>query len=71
MQPGSRPEKIDAKVIDGHVIPNKVLFTEPAAKDTPFQTLAFGDNLKVTISFTKQTDGKTSQSKFIFATLHL
>lgn len=44
---------IDHKIIDGHVIPKQVLFTSPAEAETPFETLAEGDNMKVFISFSK------------------
>ena len=58
---------IDTKVIDGHVIPNHVLFVNPTTKNVPFETLAFGDNLKVTISFlpseSKNEDEQLSRSK--------
>jgi uncharacterized surface protein with fasciclin (FAS1) repeats len=51
-----RADLIDAKIIDGHVIPKKVLFTAPTKKDVPFQTLANGDNnVRVVISFTQET----------------
>ncbi|XP_069675634.1 fasciclin-1 isoform X4 [Periplaneta americana] len=57
-KPTPRPEKIDQKVIDGHVVPNHVLFTDATPKDHDYETLAFTDNMRVTISFTTQTDGK-------------
>lgn len=60
-KPPPRPEKIDQKVIDGHVIPNQVLFTRATPKDQDFETLAFGDMLRVTISFTLQPDGKSTR----------
>ncbi|XP_046393705.1 fasciclin-1 isoform X3 [Ischnura elegans] len=60
-KPPPRPEKIDQKVIDGHVIPNRVLFTRATPCDEDYETLAFGDNLRVTISFTVQPDGKGSK----------
>nr|CAI5853122.1 unnamed protein product [Callosobruchus analis] len=53
-----RASLIDDKVIDGHVIPKQVLFTTPTKKDTPFQTLANGDNnIRVVISFTQEQRG--------------
>ncbi|XP_075231724.1 fasciclin 1 Fas1 domain-containing, partial [Lycorma delicatula] len=61
-QPPPRPEKIDAKVIDGHIIPNKVLFTNPTPNDMEFETLAFTDMLKVTISFKTETDNKGTKT---------
>ncbi|XP_033213263.1 fasciclin-1 isoform X3 [Belonocnema kinseyi] len=57
-KPSPRPEKIDGKVIDGHVIPNHVLFTRPTPNDTPYETLASSDNMKVTISFYTVGEGK-------------
>ncbi|CAO1432098.1 unnamed protein product [Diamesa tonsa] len=57
-KPPPRPDMIDKKVIDGHIIPNRVMFTAPARLDEPFPTLAFEDNLKVTITFFTQNDGK-------------
>ncbi|XP_071443491.1 fasciclin-1 isoform X2 [Hetaerina americana] len=60
-KPSPRPEKIDKKVIDGHVIPNRVLFTRATPCDVEYETLAFGDMLRVTISFTFQPDGKGSK----------
>lgn len=52
--------KIDHQVIDGHVIPNQVLFTAPTPSNKPYETLAFGDNLKVTISFSTEHSDKGS-----------
>jgi hypothetical protein len=49
---------IDKKVIDGHIIPNHVIFSAPADLEHPFSTLAFEDNLKVTVTFFTQNDGK-------------
>lgn len=54
---------IDKKVIDGHIIPNRVMFTAPARLDEPYPTLAFEDNLKVTITFFTQNDGKHIKRK--------
>ncbi|XP_053973898.1 fasciclin-1 isoform X2 [Hylaeus volcanicus] len=55
-KPTPRPEKVDRVVIDGHVIPNHVLFTAPTPDNVPYETLAFTDNVKVTISFRKEHD---------------
>ncbi|KAJ9587143.1 hypothetical protein L9F63_019331 [Diploptera punctata] len=57
-KPAPRPDKIDQKVIDGHIVPNHVLFTDATPKDKDYETMAFSDNVRVTISFTVQTDGK-------------
>lgn len=59
-KPTPRPELIDHKVIDGHVIPNHVLFTDATPKDKQYETLAFSDNVRVTISFSAQSNGKKS-----------
>ncbi|CAG5076043.1 Similar to FAS1: Fasciclin-1 (Schistocerca americana) [Cotesia congregata] len=55
-KPSVRPTKIDHQVIDGHVIPNHVLFTAPTPNDRPYNTLANTDNFKVTISFVRDPD---------------
>ncbi|XP_047100720.1 fasciclin-1 isoform X1 [Schistocerca piceifrons] len=57
-KPLPRPEKIDQKVIDGHIIPNHVLFTSATPLDEEYETLAFTDMLRVVISFTMESDGK-------------
>ncbi|XP_031368995.1 fasciclin-1 isoform X4 [Apis dorsata] len=61
-RPSPRPEKVDRVVIDGHVIPNHVLFTTPTPHNVPYQTLAFSDNVKVTVSFLKEHDKVYVQS---------
>ncbi|KAG5673151.1 hypothetical protein PVAND_003219 [Polypedilum vanderplanki] len=61
-KPPPRPELIDKKVIDGHVIPNHVIFTSSATLDHPFETEAFEDNLKVTATFFTQNDGKSAKT---------
>ncbi|XP_076379122.1 fasciclin 1 Fas1 domain-containing isoform X2 [Megalopta genalis] len=55
-KPTPRPEKVDRVVIDGHVIPNHVLFTSPTLDNVPYRTLAFTDNVKVTVSFHHEND---------------
>lgn len=61
-KPQVRTTLVDNKVIDGHVIPHKVLFTAAAKMDPEaYPTMAFEDNLKVTISFFTQTEGKTTK----------
>lgn len=51
-------------MIDGHVLPDQVLFTGPTSDNTPYRTLVFRDNLKVTVSFlhahSKGDDSRTS-----------
>lgn len=59
----ARATLIDDKIIDGHVIHGKVLFTSPTKKDVPFKTLAYGDNIKVVISFTQEQRGTKIISK--------
>lgn len=63
-QPHPRPELIDKKVIDGHIIPNRVIFTESAPIEQPFETLAFEDNIKVTVTFFTQGEGKNMKSMY-------
>lgn len=53
LQPEPRPQKIDQLVIDGHVLPNEVLFTAPTPDKLPYPTLVFSDNLRVVVSFLK------------------
>ncbi|XP_043288919.1 fasciclin-1 isoform X3 [Venturia canescens] len=55
-KPNLRPHKVDSQVIDGHIIPGHVLFTAPTPRDKAYNTLAFSDNLKVTVSFVAQQD---------------
>lgn len=56
--PLNRAGAIDEKIIDGHIIPHHVLFTRPTPYDVQYETLAFGDNVKVTIAFKKETESK-------------
>lgn len=63
-QPHPRPELIDKKVIDGHIIPNRVVFTKSAPIEQPFETLAFEDNIKVTVTFFTQGEGKNMKSMY-------
>lgn len=58
-----RPDLIDRRVIDGHVIPNRVIFTSPAPLNEGLPTAAFEDNLKVLITFFTQSDGKNIRSE--------
>ncbi|XP_055593864.1 fasciclin-1 isoform X2 [Uranotaenia lowii] len=60
-KPPPRPDMIDRKVIDGHVIPNNVIFTAPSPLNDPLETLAFEDNLKVTVTFFRQGEGKNAK----------
>lgn len=63
-QPTTRSDLIDEKVIDGHVIPHHVLFTQATPDVKEFETLAFGDNVKVIISFSTAMNGREEISKF-------
>ncbi|XP_037921573.1 fasciclin-1 isoform X4 [Hermetia illucens] len=62
-KPSPRPDLIDRKVIDGHVIPNRVIFTTSAPLETPQTTLAFEDNIKVSVSFFSQKEGPNAPAK--------
>ncbi|XP_016840749.1 fasciclin-1 isoform X3 [Nasonia vitripennis] len=64
-KPAPRANKIDEKVIDGHVIPGHVLFTAPTPSNKPYETLAFGDNLKVTISFSTEHSDKGHDKYYV------
>ncbi|XP_015115106.1 fasciclin-1 isoform X3 [Diachasma alloeum] len=57
-KPSMRPGKIDKQVIDGHVIPNHVLFTDPTPDGKAYETLANTDNFRVQLSFVKDNRGK-------------
>ncbi|XP_028030954.1 fasciclin-1 isoform X1 [Bombyx mandarina] len=57
-EPAARSDLIDEKVIDGHVIPHHVLFTHATPDAKEFETLAFGDNVKVIVSFSTTMNGK-------------
>lgn len=57
-EPAARSDLIDEKVIDGHVIPHHVLFTHATPDAKEFETLAFGDNVKVIVSFSSTMNGK-------------
>ncbi|XP_037026779.1 fasciclin-1 isoform X3 [Bradysia coprophila] len=61
-KPHPRPDMIDKKVIDGHVISDQVVFIASAPNEEPFETLAFDDNIKVTISFFTQGEGKNRKT---------
>ncbi|XP_055716286.1 fasciclin-1-like isoform X2 [Phlebotomus papatasi] len=60
-KPPPRADLFDKKVIDGHIIPNRVLFTAAAPFGDPLPTLAFEDNLKVQITFSQTSDSKSSK----------
>ncbi|RVE43404.1 hypothetical protein evm_011941 [Chilo suppressalis] len=56
-KPTTRSDLIDEKVVDGHVIPHHVLFTKATPDTKEFETLAFGDNVKVIVSFSTAMNG--------------
>ncbi|KAI5646466.1 fasciclin domain-containing protein [Phthorimaea operculella] len=57
-KPTTRSDLIDEKVVDGHVIPHHVLFTQATPDSREFETLAFSDNVKVIISFSTTLNGR-------------
>ncbi|CAK1546048.1 unnamed protein product [Leptosia nina] len=57
-KPTTRSDLIDAKVVDGHVIPQQVLFTHATPDNKEFESMAFSDNVKVIISFSTAMNGK-------------
>lgn len=57
-KPTTRSDLIDDKIVDGHVIPHHVLFTHATPDAKEFETLAFGDNVKVIVSFSTTVNGK-------------
>nr|XP_032512691.1 fasciclin-1 isoform X3 [Danaus plexippus plexippus] len=57
-KPTTRSDLIDGKVVDGHVIPHHVLFTQATPDGEEFKSMAFSDNVKVIISFTSTPNGK-------------
>uniref|UniRef100_A0A8D9EBW2 Fasciclin-1 n=1 Tax=Cacopsylla melanoneura TaxID=428564 RepID=A0A8D9EBW2_9HEMI len=63
--PTNRAGAIDEKIIDGHIIPHHVLFTTPTPFDVQYETLAFGDMVKVTIAFKREIEGKESNAIYI------
>ncbi|XP_050421905.1 fasciclin-1 isoform X2 [Adelges cooleyi] len=55
--PKTKFEKIDAKVVDAHVVPDNVLFLGPTTEGEQFKTLAFTDMLKVVDSVSSADEG--------------
>lgn len=51
-------------MIDGHVIPGKVIFTASAPIEEPLETAAFHDNLKITASFFDVGEGRAIKRKY-------
>lgn len=64
-KPGNRPDLIDGRVIDGHVIPHRVVFTAAAPLDEALDTAANEEGLKVQISFFSQGEGHHRKSEFL------
>lgn len=60
-----RPDLIDRRVIDAHVIPDRAIFTAAAPLNEPLNTAAFEDNLKVQISFFTQGEGHQKKSEWL------
>lgn len=56
---------IDKKVIDGHIISDNVVFTATSPTED-YPTLAFDDNIKVTITFFTQGEGKNAKRNCFF-----
>lgn len=61
--PKARFEKVDAKVIDAHIVPDNVLFLGPTAEGEQFKTLAFTDMLRVDVYISKSEDGEKTRCK--------
>lgn len=61
--PPPRSDLFDAKVIDAHVVPDRVIFTAAAPLNDPLETSTFEDNLKVQVTFFTQSEGKHTKSK--------
>ena len=58
-QKPSVKQAVSAKVIEGHVIPNQVIFLRSSEPAKELQTVAFGTDLKVLISIEgRTTDGQ-------------
>lgn len=51
MQKKVKTDLIDEKIIDAHIIPGKALFLNPTSESKTFETTAFTEFLKITVSF--------------------
>lgn len=51
-----RANRIDSYIIDGHVIPNYVLFTRPTEKNFVFETAANGEYIFIVVTFLRIQD---------------
>lgn len=63
-KPPPRSDLFDARVIDAHVVPDRVIFTAAAPFNEPLATLTFEDNLKVQVTFFTQSEGKHTKSEY-------
>lgn len=63
-KPPPRSDLFDAKVIDAHIIPDRVIFTAAASLNDPLETLTFEDNLKVQVTFFTEGEGKHTKCEF-------
>uniref|UniRef100_A0A182M9V3 FAS1 domain-containing protein n=1 Tax=Anopheles culicifacies TaxID=139723 RepID=A0A182M9V3_9DIPT len=61
---------VDKRVIDGHVIPNKAIFTTPAPYGQALETLQFEDDLRVTITFFRHDTGKNARVFVVSNTMY-
>jgi len=58
--------KVDGQVIDGHIVPNVVLFARTAINGRPVQTLSFKDDLKITVAFNNDTLPTNDQESRVY-----
>ncbi|XP_053664791.1 fasciclin-1 [Anopheles marshallii] len=61
---------VDKRVIDGHIIPNKAIFTTPAPYGQALETLQFEDDLRVTITFFRHDTGKNARVFVVSNTMY-
>lgn len=54
----TKNNKIDGKVIDGHIVQGSVLFTNPTPENNMYKTLAFTDLIKVFVSIQSERSKK-------------
>lgn len=62
-KPPPRSDIFDKKVIDSHIVPNRVIFTAAAPLEEPLPTLTFEDNAKVQVTMFTRTEGKETKSE--------
>lgn len=51
MQRKIKTELIDQKIIDAHIIPGRALFLNPTSESETFETAAFTEFFKISVSF--------------------